>query len=125
MLVDETIRKLNLYNVKDTIIGNQTIRGISGGERKRTSIAKEIIYEPKILFVDEPTSGLDSFQAAMVVQNLKEMAKENRIIITVIHQPSSQMYQLFDNLMLLSEGRVIYFGKASKTMEYFTRLGAH
>ena len=91
MLVDETIRSLNLYNVKDTIIGNQTVRGISGGERKRTSIAKEIIYEPKILFVDEPTSGLDSFQAAMVVQNLKEMAKENRIIITVIHQPSSQM----------------------------------
>lgn len=91
MLVDETIRTLNLYNVKDTIIGNQAVRGISGGERKRTSIAKEIIYEPKILFVDEPTSGLDSFQAAMVVQNLKEMAKENRIIITVIHQPSSQM----------------------------------
>lgn len=121
--MDETIRSLNLYNVKDTIIGNQTVRGISGGERKRTSIAKEIIYEPKILFVDEPTSGLDSFQAAMVVQNLKEMAKENRIIITVIHQPSSQMYQLFDNLMLLAQGRVIYFGKASRAMEYFTRLG--
>jgi len=90
-LVNKVIGELGLSKVRDTIIGDEKIRGVSGGERKRANIATQMISEPAILFLDEVTSGLDSFQAQSVMDCLKAMALNNRIVITVIHQPRSRL----------------------------------
>ena len=96
---------------------------MSGGERKRTNLGIELTADPEVLFLDEPTSGLDSFQAEAVVRVLSRLCKEGRTIFMSIHQPSSQVYALFDKLMLLSEGQCVYFGEASSAVSYFANLG--
>ena len=82
-----------------------------------------MITNPDILFLDEPTTGLDSFQAQSIMQCLKKLSGENRIIMSVIHQPRSSIYALFDKLLLLSEGMVIYFGSAYQAIDHFNRIG--
>lgn len=104
------INKLSLEKVKDSIIGSATRRGISGGEKKRCAIGKELLSSPTILFLDEPTSGLDSFQAISVIQALQKMALTGKIVVSVIHQPSSAIFKLFDSLLLLADGKVVYSG---------------
>lgn len=174
--VDSIIKKLSLTQSADTVIGNEKKRGLSGGEKKRLSIACELIGSPKLLFLDEPTSGLDSFQAEkvrqhfvklcsmqvqvqvlvlawalcacmgnlvhvelcvsacnmhlrcyclalqaiadvgctmQVVATLKQLAEEGHTVVCSIHQPRSSIYAMFDDLMLLSEGRCIYAGAFS------------
>lgn len=96
---------------------------MSGGERKRTSIAIELVTDPKILFLDEPTSGLDSFTAKRIVELLIKFSKQERMVIATIHQPNSETYLLFDQLLLLMEGKTIYFGEASLSTQYFKNLG--
>ena len=108
--VDDMINKLSLEKVKDSIIGSATRRGISGGEKKRCAIGKELLSSPTILFLDEPTSGLDSFQAISVIQALQKMALTGKIVVSVIHQPSSAIFKLFDSLLLLADGKVVYSG---------------
>lgn len=94
-------------------IGNWHLRGISGGEKKRLSIALEILTRPRLLFLDEPTSGLDSASAFFVIQALRQMAIDgNKTVISSVHQPSSEVFALFDDLCLLSGGEVVYFGDA-------------
>ncbi|KAJ3313222.1 ATP-binding cassette sub- G member 1 [Blyttiomyces sp. JEL0837] len=106
-----------------TIIGDSTNKGISGGERKRTAMAMEMITNPSVLFLDEPTSGLDTFTAYSVVNTLKNLACTGRTVVATIHQPSSEVFHLFDDLLLMAEGRIIYAGAADKAVDYFAKYG--
>ncbi|XP_010676075.2 ABC transporter G family member 26 isoform X2 [Beta vulgaris subsp. vulgaris] len=120
--VEMIIKELGLERCRHTRVGGGLIRGISGGERKRTSIGYEILVEPSLLLLDEPTSGLDSTSANRLIQILQGLAKAGRTIITTIHQPSSRMFHMFDKILLLSEGYPVYYGKAWETMDYFSSL---
>ncbi|KAJ6827137.1 ABC transporter G family member 22 [Iris pallida] len=97
--------------------------GVSGGERKRVCIGNEIIINPSLLFLDEPTSGLDSTTALRIVQVLHDIAETGKTVITTIHQPSSRLFHKFDKLVLLGKGSLLYFGKASEAMAYFSSIG--
>ncbi|KAJ3094849.1 hypothetical protein HDU96_001449, partial [Phlyctochytrium bullatum] len=122
--VDAVIAEMNLGKCADTPIGDEMIKGVSGGERKRCAIAMELITNPRILFLDEPTSGLDTFTAFSVVHTLRSLSRtSNRTIVATIHQPSSQLFRLFDDLLLLAEGRVMYHGPTSAAVPYFTARG--
>ncbi|KAF0688346.1 Aste57867_20026 [Aphanomyces stellatus] len=122
--VDYVINELGLTKCRDSQIGGGGhVRGLSGGERKRLSFATEILTNPSLLFVDEPTSGLDSFMAESVILQLLQLAREGRTVVATIHQPSSELFALFDQLYLLSGGRAIYNGKASDAVEYFASQG--
>ncbi|KAE9311580.1 Protein white [Phytophthora fragariae] len=121
--VDEVMEELGLMKCRDTLIGGVSLRGISGGERKRLSFATEILTNPSILFVDEPTSGLDSFMAETVTMQLQQIARDGRTVIATIHQPSSELFALFDQLYLLSDGSPVYQGKALESVDYFASLG--
>uniref|UniRef100_A0A0X3NNG1 ABC transporter domain-containing protein n=2 Tax=Schistocephalus solidus TaxID=70667 RepID=A0A0X3NNG1_SCHSO len=122
--VESLLIKLGLMSVADSKVGDEFVRGISGGERKRTNIGIELITEPCIIFLDEPTTGLDAHTAMVVMQVLKRLALEGRTIITSIHQPKSSIYKLFDSLTLLANGRIVYHGAAGDCpVSYFRRLG--
>lgn len=115
--------ELGLSDVLQSLIGNANQRGISGGEKKRVAIGKELMSEPQYLFLDEPTTGLDSFQAYSLVELLKSLTHNGRVVISVLHQPRSSIFELFDNLLLLSLGKTMYFGDAALVLEYFNRIG--
>ncbi|PVU94544.1 hypothetical protein BB561_002487 [Smittium simulii] len=122
--VDELLKSLRLIKSENTFIGNQNIKGISGGERKRVSIAVELITEPKMVMLDEPTSGLDSNSSEMVIQLVKNIAVErNMIAIASIHQPNFRTLCLFDKVILLAPGGVVYFGPTMQTVDYFESIG--
>jgi len=121
--VHQMIQKLNLFNAKNTTIGNNLARGVSGGERKRTSIGVELISDPLIVFLDEPTTGLDSYNAFEVVNNICKLAKkDNKLIIFTIHQPSSEIFGLLDKLCILADGKTIYFGPQDKCLSCFETI---
>jgi ABC-type multidrug transport system ATPase subunit len=122
-VVDNILTELKLEKCADTKIGGSTIKGVSGGERKRTSIGIEIITDPLLIFLDEPTTGLDSFTASVVVQVLRDMAKRGRTVIATIHQPNSDTFELFDKLMLLAQGKIIYLNDAQRAAGYFSNIG--
>jgi ABC-type multidrug transport system ATPase subunit/ABC-type multidrug transport system permease subunit len=122
-LVNGILAALGLYKARNTIIGDQKYRGVSGGERKRVNIATQIITDPAALFLDEPTSGLDAFQALAVMECIKSLADHGRMIVTVIHQPRSSIFALFDQLLLLSDGNDIFFGNADAAVDFFNRSG--
>jgi ATP-binding cassette subfamily G (WHITE) protein 1 len=96
---------------------------VSGGERKRTSIAVELITDPSLIFLDEPTTGLDSFTAATVMDLLNDLAKSGRTIITTIHQPNTDIFNSFDRLLMLAKGKIVYFNEAKLAVDYFASLG--
>ena len=121
--VDAIISLLGLQAARDTVIGSETVKGISGGERKRTSIAMEMVTNPALLFLDEPTSGLDTFTAFQVVSRLKAVALEGRTVVSTIHQPSSEVFYQFDDLLLLAKGRVVYYGPTDEVVAYFGKIG--
>ncbi|RVX20051.1 ABC transporter G family member 15 [Vitis vinifera] len=122
-IVEETILEMGLQNCANGFIGNWHIRGISGGEKKRLSIALEILTQPRLLFLDEPTSGLDSASAYFIIQTLKNTACNGRTVISSIHQPSSEVFALFDHLLLLSGGETVYHGEAKRAVEFFAEAG--
>ncbi|WOG98235.1 hypothetical protein DCAR_0417576 [Daucus carota subsp. sativus] len=117
------ISKLGLERCQDSMIGGSYVRGISGGEKKRVCIGNEIIMNPSLLFLDEPTSGLDSTTALRIIQVLQDIAEGGKTIITTIHQPSSRLFHKFDKLILLDKGSMLYYGKASEAMKYFSSIG--
>ena len=121
--VEELLDKLSLRKAADTIVGDVRRRGISGGERKRLAIGCELLSDPQLLFLDEPTSGLDSFQAQQVVSVLKRLVEDGTTVITSIHQPRGSIYNLFDDLLLLSEGRTVYHGPAASAARHFAGIG--
>lgn len=99
------------------------MKGVSGGERKRTSIGVEIITNPALVFLDEPTTGLDSYTATNVIELVSSLAKYGRTVVCTIHQPNSEIYKMFDRLMIIANGKTLYFNDAKLAKQYFTKLG--
>ncbi|CAL5423743.1 unnamed protein product [Camellia sinensis] len=122
-IIEGTLTEMGLQDCADHLIGNWHLRGISGGEKKRLSIALEILTRPHLLFLDEPTSGLDSASAFFVTQILENIAHNGRTVISSIHQPSSEVFALFDDLFLISGGETVYFGEAKMAVEFFAEVG--
>eukprot|EP00762_Andalucia_godoyi_P008436 ANDGO_04685.mRNA.1 putative ABC transporter ATP-binding protein/permease YOL075C len=121
---EDLIRILGLKSCADTRIGNELVRGISGGERRRVSIAVQLLSHPRILLADEPTSGLDAFTAHSIVSLLKALAKCGQTVITTLHQPRSDLFHLFDDILLMGKGgQVVYFGEAKGMLGWFANLG--
>lgn len=120
--VEEVIVSLGLSACADTLIGGNHRKGISGGEMKRLAFACEVLTDPSILFCDEPTSGLDSFMAETVVKVMRKLAGQGKIVICTIHQPSSEVFILFDQLLLLAEGRVAYIGPREEATTFFDQV---
>ncbi|KAG6546146.1 hypothetical protein Mapa_012180 [Marchantia paleacea] len=122
-IVKSTIEEVGLQDSINTPIGNWHQRGLSGGEKRRVSIAIALLTRPRLLFLDEPTSGLDSASSFHVVSTLRNLAHDGRTVLCSIHQPSSQVFQLFDILCLLSSGKQIYFGDLQGSLTFFEEAG--
>ncbi|NJO89178.1 MAG: ATP-binding cassette domain-containing protein [Chloroflexia bacterium] len=119
-LVNNLLIEIDLFEVKDLKVGSMLNKFISGGQRKRLNIALELIREPQILLVDEPTSGLSSADAERIIYLLAEQVTKGRLVITNIHQPSSDIFKLFDKLILLDKGGYpAYEGSPAEVFEYF------
>lgn len=121
--VHQMIDDLNLKRCQNTRIGGEKERGVSGGERKRTSIGVELISDPKVVFLDEPTTGLDSYNAYEVIALLNDLSKQGKIVIFTIHQPSSEIYDLLSKICILALGRTVYFGSREKCFDCFDSFG--
>ncbi|KAM9601511.1 LOW QUALITY PROTEIN: ATP-binding cassette sub-family G member 8 [Trichechus inunguis] len=121
--VEDVITELRLRQCADTCVGNTYVRGVSGGERKRISIGVQLLWNPGILILDEPTSGLDSFMAHNLVRTLSRLAKGNRLVLISLHQPGSDIFRLFDLILLMTSGTPIYLGAAQHMVQYFTEIG--
>jgi len=119
---EKVLDNLGLYLFKDLKVGSPLNKSISGGQRKRLNIALELIREPEILFVDEPTSGLSSRDSENVIDLLKELSLKGKLIFVVIHQPSSDIYKMFDKMVILdSGGYQIYYGNPIEAVTYFKK----
>ncbi len=115
-----TLASLGLDQRKDLRVGNVLEKTISGGQRKRLNIALELIREPAVLFVDEPTSGLSSRDSENVIDLLKELSLKGKLIFVVIHQPSSDIYKMFDKMMIMDVGGYpVYYGPPVEAVTYF------
>uniref|UniRef100_A0A0P5WPD4 Protein white n=1 Tax=Daphnia magna TaxID=35525 RepID=A0A0P5WPD4_9CRUS len=123
--VGEVIHELGLKKCENTVIGNpeRGIKGISGGERKRLAFASEVLTNPSLMFCDEPTSGLDSYMAQNIVQVLKNIASTGKTVVCTIHQPSSEVFALFDRILLMAEGRTAFLGPVSDALSFFSSQG--
>lgn len=122
-VVEEVIRELGLKECADTRIGDSQHRGCSGGEKRRVSIGVQLLANPSVLFLDEPTTGLDATSAFQLIRTLKALAKKGRTIITTIHQPRSEIWNLFDNLVILAKGSPVFSGPISECVPWFDQLG--
>ncbi|KAK8543055.1 hypothetical protein V6N12_015624 [Hibiscus sabdariffa] len=125
--VEEVLEIIELNDVKDALVGIPGLSGLSTAQRKRLTIAVELVANPSIIFMDEPTSGLDARAAAIVMRAVKKVADTGRTIICTIHQPSIDIFEAFDELILLKNGgSLIYFGplgqRSCKVIEYFESI---
>ena len=124
--VMKTLKDLGLDAAKDLKVGSAINKYISGGQRKRLNIALELIREPAVLFLDEPTSGLSSADTEKVVNLLKEQTTKGKLIIVNIHQPSSDVYKLFDRLWLLDRGGYpVFDGNPIDAITYFKEAACY
>ncbi|KAJ2001983.1 (ABC) transporter, partial [Coemansia thaxteri] len=122
--VQEVLVELGLWSVRDSKIGKNGARGISGGEMRRVSIACELVTSPAIIFLDEPTSGLDAYNAYVVMDTLSKLARRyGRTIICTIHQPRTDIFSMFDQLIVLAAGQMCYSGPAADIAGYFQSIG--
>ncbi len=125
-VVNKILLDFDLNEIRDLKVGNPLKKIISGGQRKRINIALELLREPTILFVDEPTSGLSSADSETVMNLLKEQAHKGKLVIVNIHQPSSDIYKMFDRIMIIDKGGyVVYFGNPSEAIIWFKTLTNH
>ena len=127
--VDSIIRVLELTHEADILVGNEEDGGLTFEQKKRLSIAVELAASPSIVFLDEPTSGLDARAALLVMKALKKMCDTGRTVVATIHQPSSAVFDMFDDLLLLKKGgEVVFFGDlgacSCNLVAYFEALGA-
>jgi len=123
-LVNAILDDIGLRSSASVMVGNPiTGKGISGGQRRRLMIAVELVSCPAVMILDEPTSGLDFASAYGIMQELQGLAKIGHTVITVIHQPSSQIWSLFSKVGFLSQGSLVYFGSPEQLLTYFEGLG--
>ncbi|CAH1426174.1 unnamed protein product [Lactuca virosa] len=121
---DRTIREMGLQDALNTKIGGWGTKGLSGGQKQRLSICLQLLTHPKFLLLDEPTSGLDSAASYHVMNQIAKLTRQyNMTVLAAIHQPSSQVFGLFDNLCLLSSGKTIYFGPTFSANQFFVVNG--
>lgn len=124
--VSDVLSNLGLLQSKDLKVGNALNKTISGGQRKRLNFALELIREPSVMFIDEPTSGLSSRDSENVVDLLKELSLKGTLIFVVIHQPSSDIYKMFDKVLILDTGGFsIFYGNPIEAVSWFKRLSMH
>jgi len=120
--VDSVLKNLGLYEIRNIQVGSPLNKKISGGQRKRLNISLELIREPAIMFLDEPTSGLSSRDSENILDLLQELARKGKLLFIVIHQPSSEIFKMFDKLIILDTGGyLIYNGNPIDSIEYFKR----
>jgi ABC-type multidrug transport system ATPase subunit/ABC-type multidrug transport system permease subunit len=125
--VEEVLRLLELKHLANRLVGDENLQGLSPGERKRLTIGVELVANPSILFLDEPTTGLDSRSASLVMKVIRRIAATGRTVICTIHQPSAELFSMFDRLLLLkSGGKTVYFGDIGEDgrdlINYFLNL---
>jgi ABC-type multidrug transport system ATPase subunit len=125
-VVNKTLLDFDLYDTRDLKVGNPLKKVISGGQRKRLNIALELLREPTILFVDEPTSGLSSVDSEMVMNLLKAQAYKGKLVVVNIHQPSSEIYKMFDKIMIIDKGGYqAFYGNPNEAIIYFKHHTRH
>lgn len=121
-IVNDTMKEVGLWDVRDSLVGTSLStldkRGISGGERKRVAVACELVLRPSLLLLDEPTSGLDATTAQSLVRSLRQLARRGHSVAVVIHQPRTTIYNMFDHLLLLSKGHVVFDGAPSMARSF-------
>jgi ABC-type multidrug transport system ATPase subunit len=118
--VQTLIARLGLDKCKDTIVGGFYVKGLSGGERKRTSIGFELVTNPRVLLLDEPTSGLDSSTAFSIGKLLKKEAERGMGIMATVHSPGSELFKVFDRCIVMAVGYTVYNGPVEGIANYFT-----
>ncbi|MCU0461467.1 MAG: ATP-binding cassette domain-containing protein [Bacteroidales bacterium] len=124
-IVDRTLSNLGLLDKRDLKVGSPFNKVISGGQRKRLNIALELIREPSVLFLDEPTSGLSSRDSENLMDLLRDLTLKGKLLFTVIHQPSSEIFKMFDKIIILDqEGSMAYYGNPVDAVIYFKTLDA-
>jgi ABC-type multidrug transport system ATPase subunit len=124
--VNKILEDLDLKATSDLVVGNPLNKTISGGQRKRLNIALELIREPLVMFVDEPTSGLSSMDSEMVMDLLKEITLKGKLVIVNIHQPSSDIFKMFDKLLIMDKGGyLVYYGNPVDSVVYFKTMSSH
>uniref|UniRef100_A0A7S3YW53 ABC transporter domain-containing protein n=1 Tax=Lotharella globosa TaxID=91324 RepID=A0A7S3YW53_9EUKA len=122
--VEDLVKHLGLAYSADTIVGTVFQKGLSGGQKRRLSVALELLRQPSLLVLDEPTSGLDAASAFSEIEFLKGLASLGHTIIVSIHQPSSEIWALFDKVGFMTGGKAVYFGKAGQDiLDYFETAG--
>jgi ABC-type multidrug transport system ATPase subunit len=120
--LDEVERIISLLRL--TKVADSKIRMLSGGEKKRVNIGTELLTDPSVLLLDEPTSGLDSTSAVALIRMLQQLARTSqKTVVTSIHQPSSALFASFDQLIMLAEGHVVYFGRPRESLSYLRTQG--
>ena len=125
-LVDKVLQDLGLFEIKNLKVGTPLNKFISGGQRKRLNVALELIREPSVMFVDEPTSGLSSADSEIVMLLLKEQTLKGKLLFVNIHQPSSDIYKLFDSIIVMDKGGYpIFYGNPIEAVEYFKKINHH
>ncbi|KAH8701578.1 hypothetical protein BGW36DRAFT_371135 [Talaromyces proteolyticus] len=121
---EDILLKMGLKDCADNLIGSDIVKGISGGEKRRVTIAIQILTDPKVLLLDEPTSGLDAFTATSIIEVLNNLAAEGRTLIMTIHQSRSNIFHNFSNILLLARGGYpVYAGRGADMIPYFSGLG--
>lgn len=122
--VEEVLDLMGIGYCRGTIIGDTRRKGISGGERKRVCVAVELLTKPKLVFLDEPTSGLDSTTALAVCETLKNLSESGQCtVVCTIHQPQQKIFELFDNLILMKRGSIVYQGSCLKSIRFLENVG--
>ncbi|XP_068597293.1 ATP-binding cassette sub-family G member 5 [Brachionichthys hirsutus] len=121
--VSAVMAELSLTHVAHNVIGGRVFPGISGGERRRVSIASQLLQDPRVILLDEPTTGLDSMTANQIVVLLAELAKRNRIVIVTIHQPRSELFKVFSRIAIMSGGELVFCGQPGEMVDFFGQCG--
>lgn len=121
--VEDLLASFGMQGQANSLVGTPIRKGISGGQKRRLSVASQLVTSPKILFLDEPTSGLDSAASFEVMKFIKNLARRHKVIVVAsIHQPSTTTFELFDQLLLLSAGKTCYFGPVDGIQSYFAAI---
>ncbi|MEQ2314291.1 ATP-binding cassette sub- G member 5 [Ameca splendens] len=121
--VSAVMAELSLSHVAHSVIGGRIFPGISGGERRRVSIASQLLQDPRVILLDEPTTGLDSMTANQIVVLLAELARRDRIVIVTIHQPRSELFRVFSRIAIMSRGELVFCGQPEEMVDFFSQCG--